>query len=444
MSTNGSTESIVSGTVTTATMPTFSIPTITNLVTVKLNDDNFLLWSHQIGTFLIGQDLYKFANGSYPCPTITDPGYNIWLRTDKTLVSILSATLFVPILSSVIGCQTSAAIWSRLQDYFSQRSVANSSQIRRNLNEISRVLCGLGSEYEMLITALESLETLPQFSNSHKGKKEYFQNKFVETIQFLEVLNLKDSVDKDAFFRKLPNLAEQLPRQIVLKKLLPLLASSLDFGSAVAPALTALLKMGSWFSTEEYSVKVYPHVATGFSDTSAFLRELTLKFMLVLAPKVDEEPAIRTNTTILLGNITGFLNEGTRKRVLINAFTVRALCDTFSPARGAGVMALCATSSYYDTTEIATRILPKQCHHLLLWNVSTRVFSYLLCAIMTLALRINIAASCCWNWNTTSLVLAAAPPLLLQQLALSSSSSTLVFPMALVISRKSNLRIAAH
>ncbi|KAK6155995.1 hypothetical protein DH2020_010243 [Rehmannia glutinosa] len=226
---------------------------------------------------------------------------------------------------------------------------------------------------------------------------EYFQNKLVETIQFMEILNLKDSVEKDNFFRKLPNLADQLPRQIVQKKLLPLLASALEFGSATAPALTALLKMGSWLSAEEYGVKVlptivklfasndrairvgllqhidqygeslsaqivdeqvYPHVSNGFSDTSAFLRELTLKSMLVLAPKVDEEPAIRTNTTILLGNIASYLNEGTRKRVLINAFTVRALRDTFSPARGAGIMALCATSSYYDTTEIATRILP--------------------------------------------------------------------------------------
>ncbi|KAL0671627.1 hypothetical protein Bca4012_034331 [Brassica carinata] len=222
-------------------------------------------------------------------------------------------------------------------------------------------------------------------------------------------------VEKDTFFRKLPNVAEQLPREIVLKKLLPLLASSLEFGSAVAPALTALLKMGSWLSTEDFKVKVlptivklfasndrairvsllqhvdqfgesmsgqivdeqvYPHVATGFADTSAFLRELTLKSMLVLAPKlsqrtlsgsllkylsklqVDEEPAIRTNTTILLGNIATYLNEGTRKRVLINAFTVRALRDTFPPARGAGIVALCATSTTYDDTEIATKILP--------------------------------------------------------------------------------------
>ncbi|MBA0569129.1 hypothetical protein Golob_006585 [Gossypium lobatum] len=231
----------------------------------------------------------------------------------------------------------------------------------------------------------------------------------------MEILSLKDSVEKDTFFRKLPNLTEQLPRQIVLKKLFPLLTSALEYGSAAAPALTALLKIGSWLSAEEYTLKVlptiiklfasndrairvsllqhidqygeslsarvvdeqvYPHVATGFVDTSSILRELTLKSMLIMAPKlsqrnlsgsllkylsklqVDEEPAIRTNTTILLGNIASFLNDGTRKRVLINAFTVRALRDTFSPARGAGVMALCATSSYYDTTEIATRILP--------------------------------------------------------------------------------------
>lgn len=267
-------------------------------------------------------------------------------------------------------------------------------------------------DYQRLLSSMPSrrLNTSKLIENS-----EYFQNKLVDTIRFMEILNLKDSVEKDSFFRKLPNLAEQLPRQIVLKKFLPLLASALEFGSAAAPALTALLKMGSWLSTKEFSVKVlptivklfasndramrvgllqhidqygdslpanivdeqvYPHVATGFSDTSAFLRELTLKSMLVLAPKlsqrtisgsllkhlsklqVDEEPAIRTNTTILLGNIASYLNEGTRKRVLLNAFTVRALRDTFSPARGAGVMALCATSSYYDMTEIATRILP--------------------------------------------------------------------------------------
>lgn len=295
-----------------------------------------------------------------------------------------------------------------IYELFSALKLSKTEELR-NTASIPKSLL---PDYQRLLSSMPTrrLNTSKLLENS-----EYFQNKLVDTIHFMEILNLKDSVEKDTFFRKLPNLAEQLPRQIVLKKLLPLLASGLEFGSAAAPALTALLKMGSWLSAEDFSVKVlptivklfasndrairvgllqhidqygeslsgqvvdeqvYPHVATGFSDTSAFLRELTLKSMLVLAPKlsqrtisgsllkylsklqVDEEPAIRTNTTILLGNIASHLNEGMRKRVLINAFTVRALRDTFSPARGAGIMALCATSSYYDTTEIATRILP--------------------------------------------------------------------------------------
>lgn len=247
------------------------------------------------------------------------------------------------------------------------------------------------------------------------NNSEFFQNKLVETIQFMDVLNLKDSVEKDAFFRKLVSLAEQLPRQIVLAKVLPMLAASLEFGSASASALNPLLKMGSWLPVDDFNVKVlptltklfvsndrgirvgllqhmdqfgsslssqvvdeqvFPHLATGFSDTSAFLRELTLKAMLTLVPKlsqrtisgsllkylsklqVDEEPAIRTNTTILIGNMAAYLNDATRKRVLINAFTVRALRDGFAPARSAGIMALTATSMHYDMMEIGTRILP--------------------------------------------------------------------------------------
>ncbi|KAK8674780.1 hypothetical protein V6N13_032883 [Hibiscus sabdariffa] len=295
-----------------------------------------------------------------------------------------------------------------IYEIFSGMKLGKTEELR-NTSSIPKSLL---PDYQRLLSSTPSrrLNTSKLIDNS-----EFFQNKLVDTIHFMEILSLKDSVERDTFFRKLPTLAEQLPRQIVLKKIFPLLTSSLEYGSAAAHALNALLKIGSWLSAEEFDLKVlptivklfssndrairvallqhidqygeslsaqvvdeqvYPHVATGFSDTSAFLRELTLKSMLLLAPKlsqrnlsgsllkylsklqVDEEPAIRTNTTILLGNIASYLNEGTRKRVLINAFTVRALRDTFSPARGAGVMALCATSSYYDTNEIATRILP--------------------------------------------------------------------------------------
>ncbi|KAL4607598.1 hypothetical protein ACB092_09G187300 [Castanea dentata] len=70
-------------------------------------------------------------------------------------------------------------------------------------------------DYQRLLSAMPSrrLNTSKLIENS-----EYFQNKLVDTIHFMEILNLKDTVEKDTFFRKLPNLAEQLPRPIVLKK----------------------------------------------------------------------------------------------------------------------------------------------------------------------------------------------------------------------------------
>ena len=52
--------------------------------------------------------------------------------------------------------------------------------------------------------------------------------------------------------------------------------------------------------------------------------------------QVDEEPPIRANTTILLGNLAPHLSEATCKRVMLNAFT-RALKDSFPPARSAGL-----------------------------------------------------------------------------------------------------------
>lgn len=62
------------------------------------------------------------------------------------------------------------------------------------------------------------------------GASEFFQNKLVDTVQFMEVLSLKDSVEKDSFFRKFPALSEQLPRPILLKKVR---RKALDKGSLI-------------------------------------------------------------------------------------------------------------------------------------------------------------------------------------------------------------------
>jgi len=81
----------------------------------------------------------------------------------------------------------------------------------------------------------------------------------------------------------------------------------------------------------------------------------------------DEQPGIRTNTTICLGKIAKYLNATvplelinliqTRKKVLVAAF-VRSLRDAFVHARNAGLMALSATSEFYEAEDCASKIIP--------------------------------------------------------------------------------------
>jgi SCY1-like protein 1 len=112
------------------------------------------------------------------------------------------------------------------------------------------------------------------------------------------------------------------------------------------------------------------------------VREQTLKSVLTLITKLsdrtingellrylaktanDEQPGIRTNTTICLGKIAKHLGTSSRAKVLIAAFT-RSLRDPFVHARNAALMALSVTVEYFSEEDCALRILPVVCPSLI-------------------------------------------------------------------------------
>ena len=117
---------------------------------------------------------------------------------------------------------------------------------------------------------------------------------------------------------------------------------------------------------------------TGFTDVAPIVREQTVKAVLTIISKLsdrtingellkylaktsnDEQPGIRTNTTICLGKISKNLGTNTRSKVLIAAFT-RSLRDPFVHARNAALLALAATSDAFSEDDCAQRILPAVC-----------------------------------------------------------------------------------
>ncbi|KAJ8640642.1 hypothetical protein MRB53_017336 [Persea americana] len=90
---------------------TFVTSYISNLVPVKLDHENYLLWRHQFSVLLRGHDLYGFVDGTHPSPkkhltnstgvvsTKINPAYVNWHRQDQSLICWINSTLTESVLS---------------------------------------------------------------------------------------------------------------------------------------------------------------------------------------------------------------------------------------------------------------------------------------------------------------------------------------------------------
>jgi hypothetical protein len=97
------------------TTPMILLSNITNLVSVKLDHNNYMLWKFQITSTLKAYKLLDVADSSYTCPemytrdsngavtAILNPEFTLWDTKDQALISMISATLSPSALALVIG-----------------------------------------------------------------------------------------------------------------------------------------------------------------------------------------------------------------------------------------------------------------------------------------------------------------------------------------------------
>ncbi|TCD64866.1 hypothetical protein EIP91_003532 [Steccherinum ochraceum] len=243
----------------------------------------------------------------------------------------------------------------------------------------------------------------------------FASNKLVKVCAGLDNFNLANESEKASLLRTLKESAASLPSEFASYRVLPALASALEFGGASAAAILPLvLQFGKNIAPQDHSSvimvhliklyaspdrgtrmalldhleeyadkldkktvvdKIWPNLQTGFTDTVPLIREATVRAIILLADKLndrilnndllrflarmqaDPEASIRTNTCILLGRLGPTLGWNTKRKVLVPAFT-KALKDTFVHCRVAGLMALMATADCYDTEEVASRVIP--------------------------------------------------------------------------------------
>ncbi|CAL1534610.1 unnamed protein product [Lymnaea stagnalis] len=257
-----------------------------------------------------------------------------------------------------------------------------------------------------------------KFIENCRQKGGFMRNTFVDSMMFLEEIQIKDQAEKNKFFASLTPSLDTFPPLFCRNKILPQLLHAFEYGNAGSSILAPMFKIGKHLDADEYQKKIVPcvvklftspdratrvkllqqieffaehlqsstvndqifvHVNSGFMDTNPMVRECTIKAMLHLAPKLnyknlneelmrqfarlqakDDQGGIRTNTTVCLGKIACYINPSIRQKILCSAF-VRAMKDPFPPARQAGILGIAATQNFYNMSEVASRLLPSLC-----------------------------------------------------------------------------------
>lgn len=71
----------------------------------------------------------------------------------------------------------------------------------------------------------------------------YFHNDLVESLLFLEEIQIKEANDKTRFFSSLPSLLDSFPENLSRHKILPQLINAFDFGNAGSAILAPMFKV---------------------------------------------------------------------------------------------------------------------------------------------------------------------------------------------------------
>lgn len=151
---------------------------LSQVISEKLDDRNFLIWKQQIVPILKGHRLHSYlVSLTIPPKFLTESDrdaaqvnliYSAWEQQDQLLLFWLQSTLSIPILARMIGCVHSWQLWEKLHTYFRARTKAKGIQLRIELCNTKKGTRSI-SEYLYCIKAIvDSLYSIGDAVSPHE------------------------------------------------------------------------------------------------------------------------------------------------------------------------------------------------------------------------------------------------------------------------------------
>ncbi|KAL3373411.1 hypothetical protein AABB24_005414 [Solanum stoloniferum] len=120
-----------------------------HFISIKLTSSNYLFWKTQVCSFLRGQELFGYVDGSYVCPPshmagkngeqdVVNPTYIRWIKQDQLIMNLIISSLSEETIPIVIGLPTTKSIWDALEAAFSSPSNTRILNLRMQLQNLKQ------------------------------------------------------------------------------------------------------------------------------------------------------------------------------------------------------------------------------------------------------------------------------------------------------------------
>uniref|UniRef100_A0A6N2LAH9 Uncharacterized protein n=1 Tax=Salix viminalis TaxID=40686 RepID=A0A6N2LAH9_SALVM len=127
----------------------FIFPSPTQLVSIKLDETNYLAWTAQFKPILKSHNLLGFIDGTNVCPAMftdetaatnkfVNPAYITWQNRDQLLLSWIISSISPTLVASLYGLDTSLLAWQSLADRFASQSKSRISHLKRQLQNLQQ------------------------------------------------------------------------------------------------------------------------------------------------------------------------------------------------------------------------------------------------------------------------------------------------------------------
>lgn len=147
--------------------------TITQVVTLKLKEGNYLLWKLQFEQFLSSQTLLGYITGEQTRPPETtmvrngdvntetaNPEFTKWLQKDQLILAWIYGTLTEDALKSVYGLHSSHEVWLALAKKYNRVSATRRLDLQRRVQTTvkgTKTMVAYLSEIKSLCDQLDSI-----------------------------------------------------------------------------------------------------------------------------------------------------------------------------------------------------------------------------------------------------------------------------------------------